>query len=413
MNEPIPSGACDIESYPGENAERRVAAGEFDPAGKQVKVLNPRGTPPAIRLRPMASRAASLEGKTVYFVDVRFMNGNVFLGEIQKMFAEQLPGVKTEFRQKRGGYTEDDPELWAEIKAKDALVVMAIGHCSTCAPAVAVHCMNLEDMDIATAPIVTSAFTDLVKAVTFKAGMPELRFTFVPHPVGGKPPAVLRDYVLGADPVTCKPVLGEITGALTRALTQAERRTGAQDRPVPRLLGADSEDALHALYLDAGWTDALPVVLPTEERVAAMLKGTRHRPDEVVGRMRPTETQEDWSYTVEQVAVNAVMAGTRPEYFPVILALASSQVTALHSSTSSFAAMVVVNGPIRHELRMNSGLGALGPFNHANATIGRAYGLLSRNLGGGAVPGTTYLGSQGNPLNYSNVCFAENEEKSP
>jgi hypothetical protein len=107
------------------------------------------------------------------------------------------------------------------------------------------------------------------------------------------------------------------------------------------------------------------------------------------------------------------MAGARPEYFPVILALASSQVTALHSSTSSFAAMVVVNGPIRRELRMNSGLGALGPFNHANATVGRAYGLLSRNLGGGAVPGTTYLGSQGNPLNYSNVCFAENEEKSP
>ena len=405
--------ACEIESYPGENAERRVAAGEFDPAGKRIKILNPRGTPPAIRLRPMAPRPASLDGKTVYFVDVRFMNGNVFLGEIRKLFAEQFPGVKTEFRQKRGGYTEDDPELWAEIGSRGAVVVMAIGHCSTCAPAVAVHCMNLEDIGIPTAPIVTSAFTDLVKAVTFKAGMPELRFTFVPHPVGGKSPAVLRDYVRGADPVSRKPVLGEITGALTRPLTELERKTGAQDRPVPRLLGADSEDALHALFLDAGWTDALPFVLPTEDRVSAMLKGTSHRPDEVVGRMRPTETQEDWTYTVEQVAANAVMAGARPDYFPVILALAASQVTALHSSTSSFAAMVVVNGPIRHELRMNAGLGALGPFNHANATIGRAYGLLSRNLGGGAVPGTTYLGSQGNPLNYGNVCFAENEEKSP
>jgi hypothetical protein len=147
--------------------------------------------------------------------------------------------------------------------------------------------------------------------------------------------------------------------------------------------------------------------------VQAMLRATSHAPTEVVGKMRPTETQEDWSYTVEQVAVNAVMAGAKPEYFPVILALAATQVTAIHSSTSSFAAMVVVNGPIRQEIRMNAGLGALGPFNHANATIGRAYGLLSRNLGGGAVPGTTYLGSQGNPLNYSNVCFAENEEKNP
>ena len=405
MNDPVPAGFCEIETYPGENADKRVAAGAFSPAGKKFKVLNPRGTPPAIGLRPMAPRPVSLDGKTIYFIDVRFMNGGVFLGEIRKLFAERFPGVRTEFRQKRGGYTEDDPALWAEIKAKGALAVMAIGHCSTCAPAVAVHCMTLEDMGIATAPLVTTAFTDLVKAVSLKAGMPALRFTFVPHPVGGKPPAELFEYGKNA--------LGEIVAALTRPLAAAETKTGAQDRLVPRLLGADSEDALHALYLEAGWTDGLPVVLPTEARVAAMLKGTSHAAAEVVGRMRPTETQEDWEYTVEQVAVNAVMAGARPEYLPVILALAASQVTALHSSTSSFAAMVAVNGPIRQELRMNSGLGALGPFNHANATIGRAYGLLSRNLGGGAVPGTTYLGSQGNPLNYSSVCFAENEERSP
>jgi hypothetical protein len=405
LNDPVPAGLCDIETYPGENAEKRIASGEFAPANRKIKVLNPRGTPPAINLRPMAPRPASLDGKTIYFVDVRFMNGDVFLGEIRKLFAAKFPGIRTEFRQKRGGYTEDDPELWAEIKAKGAAAVMAIGHCSTCAPAVAVHCMNLEAMGVPTAPLVTQAFIDLVKAVTRKAGMPELRFTFVPHPVGGKTPAELNEYGRNA--------LGEIAGALTRALTAAETRTGAQDRPVPRLLGADAGEALHALFLEAGWADGLPVVLPTEERVAAMLKGTRHRSDEVVGRMRPTETQEDWEYTVEQVAVNAVMAGAKPEYFPVILALAATEVTALHSSTSSFAAMVVVNGPVRNELRMNSGLGALGPFNRANATIGRAYGLLSRNLGGGAVPGTTYLGSQGNPLNYSNVCFAENEERSP
>ena len=406
-------GACELETYPGENMERRVTAGEFAAAGKRVSVFNPRGTPPAIRLRPMAPRPRSLDGKTIYFVDVRFMNGAVFLAEIQKVFAERFPGVKTELRQKRGGYTEDDPELWAEIKAKDGLMVMAIGHCSTCAPAVAVHCMNMEERGVPTAPLVTTAFNDLVRAVTYKAGMPLLRLTYVPHPVGGKPAPLLREYVLGNDPVTDRPVLQEIVAALTQALTQEERKSGALERPVPRLLGANSEDALHELFLDAGWTDGLPVVLPTEARVAAMLKATSHSPDEIVGRMRPTETQEDWEYTVEQVAVNAVMAGARPEYFPVILALASTQITALHSSTSSFAAMVVVNGPVRSEIGMNSGMGALGPFNRANAAIGRAYGLLSRNLGGGAVPGTTYLGSQGNPLNYSSVCFAENEERSP
>lgn len=410
--DPILDG-CALEAYPGETMERRIANGDFDPEGKAFTVFNPRGHPPAIRLRPMAARPKSLEGRTVYFVDVRFMNGKDFLLELQRAFNERFPNVRTELRQKRGGYTEDDPDLWAEIQANQGLMVMAIGHCSTCAPAVAVHCMNMEERGIPTTPIVTQAFQELVAAIAYKAGMPELRFTFVPHPIGGKPASELRACALGLDPTTQIPVMDEILDALTRELTQAECATGQLERHQPRLLGANSEDELHDMFRDAGWSDGLPVMLPTPTRVAEMLKATRHAPNEVVGKMRPTETQEDWSYTVEQVAANAVMAGAKPEYFPVILALAASQVTAVHSSTSSFAAMVVVNGPIRHALRMNSGLGALGPFNHANATIGRAYGLLSRNLGGGAVPGLTYLGSQGNPLNYSSVCFAENEERSP
>jgi hypothetical protein len=273
--------------------------------------------------------------------------------------------------------------------------------------------MTVEKLGIPTAPIITRVFEDLVKTVAYKAGMPKERFTFVPHPVGGKTASVLREYVLGKDPITGRPVLEEIIEALSKPLSDDEKKTGLIERSVPRLVKPDTEENLHRFFLESGWTDGLPIVLPTEERVAEMLKKTGHRPGEVIGKMRPTETQEDWIYTVEKVAVNAVMAGAKPEYFPVILALASAQVTALHSSTSSFAAMVVVNGPIRKELGMNSGIGALGPFNHANATIGRTYSLLSRNLGGGAIPGETYLGSQGNPLNYINICFPENEERSP
>jgi len=107
------------------------------------------------------------------------------------------------------------------------------------------------------------------------------------------------------------------------------------------------------------------------------------------------------------------MAGARPEYLPVILALAASGASARGSTTSSAAAMAVVNGPIRHQIGMNWGIGAMGPYNHANATIGRAWGLLSQNLQGGSVPGLTYLGSQGNNYAYNSVTFAENEERSP
>jgi hypothetical protein len=96
----------------------------------------------------------------------------------------------------------------------------------------------------------------------------------------------------------------------------------------------------------------------------------------------------------------------------VILALAASGISARSSSTTSFATISVINGPIRNEIGMNSGIGAMGPYNHANAAIGRAYALLSQNLQGGSVPGETYMGSQGNWYAYS-AAFAEAEERSP
>lgn len=156
----------------------------------------------------------------------------------------------------------------------------------------------------------------------------------------------------------------------------------------------------------------MPITLPTEERVAAMLKGTHHAPDEVVCRLRLNNFREAWEMTVEKIAVNAVMAGAKPEYLPVILALASAGRTARQSSTTSIAVISVVNGPIRDEIGMNSGIGALGPYNHANVTIGRAYCLLSINGQGGSVPGDTYMGTLGSPYNYS-ATFAEAEERSP
>jgi hypothetical protein len=96
--------------------------------GKKVTLLNPEGKRPPIPLAPLSPRPGALKGKTVYFVDVRFMNGDLLLKEMQNVFVKKYPGIKTEFRQKRGGYTEDDPELWAEIKEKGGVMVMAIGH---------------------------------------------------------------------------------------------------------------------------------------------------------------------------------------------------------------------------------------------------------------------------------------------
>src|SRR5256714_3544880 len=259
----------------------------------------------------------------------------------------------------------------------------------------------------------TDKFDKVVASVATVSGMPGLRQVFVPQPIMGKTAAQLRAYVDGKNPITGRAVMQEVIEGLTKPLTDDDGGPVEFDRSTPRLVPADSAANLEQLFVESGWTDYLPIVLPTEERVAAMLAATHRKPDEVVGRMRPTHFREAWEYTVEKVAVNAVMAGARPEYFPVILAIAASGVSARGSTTSSAAAMVIVNGPIRHEIGMTGGNGAIGPYNHANATIGRAYGLLSQNLQGGSVPGLTYMGSQGNNYAYNSITFPENEERSP
>ncbi|MQA85105.1 MAG: hypothetical protein GEV03_10890 [Streptosporangiales bacterium] len=259
----------------------------------------------------------------------------------------------------------------------------------------------------------SSIFSRLVRSTAKVAGMAALRQAFVPQPVVNLSPTELRAYVDGDDAVTGRPFMQELIEGLTKPLDGEAIANATFERSTPRLLESGSEEELHRLFLERGWTDNLPVVLPTEERVAEMLAHTSHAPDEVVGHMRPTAYREAWEYTVEKVAVNAVMAGAHPSYFPVILALAASGVSARPSTTTSMAGIVAVNGPIREEIGMNSGIGAMGPYNHANATIGRAYGLLSQNLQGGSAPGLTYMGSQGNGYGYGSVTFAENEERSP
>ena len=206
--------------------------------------------------------------------------------------------------------------------------------------------------------------------------MPRMRQVYVPQPIMGKTAEQLRAYIDGPDMKTGRPFMQEVIEGLTRPLDSQDLRDSSFDRSTPRFLEVDTEENLHALFEENNWTDYLPIVLPTEERVEAMLKNTSHARDEIIGRMRPTHFREYWAYDVEKVAVNAVMAGARPEYFPAILAMAASGVSARGSTTSSAAAMCVVNGPIRHELSMNSGTGRDGAVQprqrHHRAGLGAA-----------------------------------------
>ena len=175
-------------------------------------------------------------------------------------------------------------------------------------------------------------------------------------------------------------------------------------------LGAE-QDPIEACF-EAGWSDGLPVVPPTEARVYAMLQGTTRDGQEVLGEIPPTIVP----CTVEKVAINAVMAGCKPEYLPVVLTAVEcilDQRFALHGvlpSTRFVGPVLIVNGPIARRIGMNAGINVLGQGNRANATIGRAVQLVVRNVGGGK-PGGVDRATLGNPGKYT-YCFAEDEDGS-
>ncbi len=168
------------------------------------------------------------------------------------------------------------------------------------------------------------------------------------------------------------------------------------------------DDPVETAY-DRGWSDGLPVVPPTDARILRMLGGTRRKPADIVGRIPPNLA----SCSVEKVAINAVMAGCRPEYMPVVLAAVEAALEpmfTLHGllcSTCFSGPVIVVNGKIARAIGMNWGINALGQGNRANATIGRALNLVLRNVGG-AIPGAIDRATLGGPGKYT-LCFAEDE----
>lgn len=216
---------------------------------------------------------------------------------------------------------------------------------------------------------------------------------------------------LGADLPESRPGCGSLSVDPDRVDELRVRHGGSLLRS-RRVDFASAEDEVEAMY-DRGWTDGLPVVAPTEQRVLAMLEGTTRHPEEVVAPIPPDLVDG----TVEKIAVNAVLAGCRPEYFPFVLAAIEAtcnDVFNMHGllATTYFSGPVlIVNGPGAERIGMNSGVNALGQGNRANATIGRALQLTVRNLGGG-IPGGVDRATLGNPGKYT-FCFAENEADSP
>jgi hypothetical protein len=175
----------------------------------------------------------------------------------------------------------------------------------------------------------------------------------------------------------------------------------------------DDPEAVFEYALAQGWSDGLPLIPPTPERVERMLAATSRDPQSVVARLDPRQGEA----TVERIAINVVMAGCAPEYLPVVLAAIEAvadpafNLNGIQATTNPVGPLLIVSGPIRARIGINSGRNALGPGCRANATIGRAVRLCLINIGGG-VPGEVDKAILGMPGKYT-FCLGENEEESP
>ncbi len=247
------------------------------------------------------------------------------------------------------------------------------------------------------------------------AGMPAIRIVSLPS-IDYYPN---RSTVESIRPVAAASI-DQVIKALTRPLTPEEKNPGkkVQKKPAETVeFSADSYEStlesFNQAYLDNHWGDGLPLVPPTEKAVKQMLTGTTRTPDEVIGRI----PYRNGVATIEKVAINAVMAGAKPEYLPVIISAMEclaeeGTYTHMMSSEGSFTLMIMVSGPIAKEINMNYGVGLFGHGWRANNTIGRAIRLSLINLGY-LWPGEIDMALIGRPSPHTFYTFAENLEQTP
>ena len=269
--------------------------------------------------------------------------------------------------------------------------------------------VSIEDRNRPTVTLTNKGFANDAESASRGKGMPVLRYIPTSVPCEA---SIMGDIEAGVDGA-----FEAMVAALIKPLTAEERSPKPKEIEKPaRIIFKGSLEEVNRFFYQRGWTDGLPIIPPTEEAVAAMLTGTDLPPDHLLGKLESRLGKA----TIEKIAINAVMAGALPTYMPVLIAgtklLLESErgfmgYTTFGFSTGSWAPFWIINGPVRNEIHVNNSSGALSPGNIANTAIGRAMGLIIKNLGG-VRKGVEDMGVMGNPMKYSMV-IAENEEDSP
>jgi len=265
--------------------------------------------------------------------------------------------------------------------------------------------ITFEGLNKPSVALCNEGFGTMAKATASQESMPGLRV--VPETVPCETASV-EQVEAGVSAA-----IDDVVTALTKPLTDEEKPPKTKEAEKPRVAFKGDLEEVNRFFYQSGWGDGLPIMPPTEEAVAEMLTGTDLPADHLVGKFEPWQCKA----TVEKIAINAVMAGALPTYMPVLIAAVQALMDPKAmfrlelGNPHSFQPFWLINGRVRQDLNMNSSSDALRPGDIANATIGRAMGLIIKNVAH-ARKGIESIETIGNPAENSMV-LAENEEANP
>jgi hypothetical protein len=357
-------------------------------------------TPIAANLRttatiPVAPRLSVLKDKRVGLVDNSKLNADLFLSRLSEILAERYGAV---IACKVRKLAPKDPLSNADLAtlAQCDAVILCFGDCGTSTSINVADAVELERLGKPTVTVFSTAFADAACSQAEGRGMDNLQHVRIPHPMHTAPRSLVVE--------RAEKVAEAIVDRLTNVSPPARR---SESEAVENL--EDDQE----MFFARGWTDGLPVVVPSADKVARMIAASGRNAADKVGPIPPRWREA----TVEKLAINAVMAGCLPQYFPVVLAAIDAlldpicQLYGIQTATNTTAPLLIVNGPLSQILDINSKGNVFGQGRRANATIGRAVQLILRNIGGD-IPGETDMSTHGHAGKFT-FCMAEAETESP
>ena len=258
-------------------------------------------------------------------------------------------------------------------------------------------------MGVPTVTVCSTAFAGVARSQAAGRGMDDLPVVEIPHPMHSASQQAVTE--------RAEKAIAHLAAALTERKAAVASATAVR---LPEVLALDADPtALEEYFFDHGWTDGLPITPPTRAAVDAMLAHTARDRNETLGPIPPRMR----IVSLEKIAINAVMAGCKPEYFPVVLAAVEAvldencRLYGIQTATNNTTPLIIINGPAIQRLGFNAAGNVFGAGNRANASVGRALQLVLRNLGGD-VPGETDMATHGQSGKFT-FCIAENEADSP